>query len=629
VEHGGAYSPNALHIGLMAGEIVSGLVRRLAVVSMESRGSSMKVSYDLPGWITWPLRLVFYSLALFILFNVVMGIAKGRLTDNTEACIKASSVTKAGLAHAKNMVACLREKNGILEDWLIHSTYRAIDAMPNAQKDFVGTWDASQPRCTYRHKLDANGEFTSESHGCSISSATFHGAWGVYENQMMWLPDGGNSWPPDINQIDVVDEDTFLLVELDGSRTKFLRTDKGLENGGQPYHELSSSELATNKGYEWARERDIRSHAQCSEQWTDENHEPYERSGCSKYVSEVKVLNNLPPLPKHDGWDDGTTTAECVAEVHAHWDPLFQDMLERGEGQLYAARQSDIADELRQCQNYDNVRIGRVIHQPQLRLNSILKRVKAGKPLTGRNKLTIRRDYPGVREFPEHEYRTRYLDTLKEVFAITGGQAEILSDSPIDEAEGLDLSEDETEGDDNGIIKAEKYLKQLSLSENATDPEVVRRNAKIKEYHERLDRLQAQGVGMVDRSTQKKTAVKEEKSPEARFVPMSREAFRESQTRAFEKIEERTKQSNKESTERLTGYINQMNDNCGGKLIDYPVVGMTDETFRNCTIHARFGGVIQIVADTYESVPLRLYVFNPGRVQKVYSVNGLVTAVKP
>lgn len=39
MEHGGAYSPNALHIGLMAGEIVSGLARRMAVVSMGSRGA--------------------------------------------------------------------------------------------------------------------------------------------------------------------------------------------------------------------------------------------------------------------------------------------------------------------------------------------------------------------------------------------------------------------------------------------------------------------------------------------------------------------------------------------------------------------------------------------------------------
>lgn len=585
----------------------------------------MKLSYDLPKWVTWPLRLVFYSLALFIIFNVVMGVVKGRLSENTEVCLQTNSVTKAGLAHAKNMVVCLREKNGILENWLMGSTYRAIDAMPNAQNEYVGIWDASQPRCAYRHKLDANGEFTSESHGCSISSATYHGAWGVYENHMMWLPDGGNSWPPDINQIDVIDENTFLLVELDGSRTKFFRTNKELENGGQPYRELSSSGLATNKGYEWARERDIRSHAQCREQWTDESHQPFERSGCSKYVSEVNVLNNLPPIPKHDGWDDGTTTAQCVAEVHAHWDPLFQDMLERGEDQQYAARGSDIADELRQCQNYDNVRIDRVIHQPQLRLNALLKKVKAGKPLSGKNKLTIRSDYPGVRDFPEHEYRTRYLDTLKEVFAITGGEADILSDSPIDVS--LDVAEDDE--DDNGIIKAEKYLRQLKLADDSIDPDIALKNVKIREYHERLDRLQAQGVGMVDRSTPKKPADGEEKYPKTPFVPMSKEAFRESQRRAFENIAEQTKQKNKESTEKLTGYLNKMADNCGGKLIDYPVVGMTDETFRNCTIHARFGGAIQIVADTYESAPLRLYVFPAGRAERIYSVNGVVTAVKP
>ena len=68
---------------------------------------------------------------------------------------------------------------------------------------------------------------------------------------------------------------------------------------------------------------------------------------------------------------------------------------------------------------------------------------------------------------------------------------------------------------------------------------------------------------------------------------------------------------------------------CGGRASEYPRVGMSEEVFRNCTTHARFGGVTQIVASEDGKVPLRLYVFATEKASKVYAVGGVITAVKP
>lgn len=186
----------------------------------------MKLTDNLPNWIAWPLRLVLYAFVLFVLFSIAMGFINSKVMGNAAECNDVISGIEPGLKHARAMVTCLRKKNGLLENWMSDSVYRAIEALPNSPAEFVGTWEASQPGCSYRHKLEANGEFVSESKGCPGKFALyspFHGVWGVYDNKMIWLPDEGVVWPPVINPMDAVDKDFFLLVEQDGSRTKFLR----------------------------------------------------------------------------------------------------------------------------------------------------------------------------------------------------------------------------------------------------------------------------------------------------------------------------------------------------------------------------------------------------------------------
>jgi hypothetical protein len=110
---------------------------------------------------------------------------------------------------------------------------------------------------------------------------------------------------------------------------------------------------------------------------------------------------------------------------------------------------------------------------------------------------------------------------------------------------------------------------------------------------------------------------------------MSREEFRQRQKQQMEEYARKTEEKNRESAAKLTDFLDKTKRDCGGKLYNYPEIGMSDETFRNCTIHARVGGVTQIVVDTYESVPLRLYVFSTSRARRVYSIDGVITAIEP
>lgn len=188
----------------------------------------------------------------------------------------------------------------------------------------------------------------------------------------------------------------------------------------------TEGEILTKVGYDWAKAKDVRSHAICKTQWVGD-HKVYEKGGCSHYVTEQNVTNLTVLVPKHDGWDDGTTTAECIAERSVNVDRAVKDMQERGDS--YAASVwlgRTVGPDLAECQNFDNIRISKVIHQPQLKLTEILRKVRNGVVITEEERSTIQKDYPGVDSFPPNEYRSRYMSDIEELFKIAGGKAFIL-----------------------------------------------------------------------------------------------------------------------------------------------------------------------------------------------------------
>lgn len=183
----------------------------------------MKSTDEMSKWITWPLRLVFYALILVIAYYMTMGILRMEYAAHAQLCFDSIKQRSDGLNFAKSMVSCIKQKSNALENFTSRPLFQLINAMPNIKSELVGEWMASQPDCNYKHTLDKNGRFVSEPMGCAISNRTYRGTWGVYKDHMVWLVDSQQLWPPDINIIDVVDPDFFLLTEQNGSQTRFTR----------------------------------------------------------------------------------------------------------------------------------------------------------------------------------------------------------------------------------------------------------------------------------------------------------------------------------------------------------------------------------------------------------------------
>lgn len=151
----------------------------------------------------------------------------------------------------------------------------------------------------------------------------------------------------------------------------------------------------------------------------------------------------------------------------------------------------------------------------------------------------------------------------------------------------------------------------------------------------KLDRLQALGVGLIQRTLPKAHPPAPAPEPKAHelFKPQPRLSWmqREARERAITaRLQAQAEHGNAVSVVKLGQIIERQEQQCGGKLADLPSVGMSDEAFRQCTMLARFGGANQIVVSEENGMALRLYVFPTARlIRRVYSINGVVTAIRP
>jgi len=147
--------------------------------------------------------------------------------------------------------------------------------------------------------------------------------------------------------------------------------------------------------------------------------------------------------------------------------------------------------------------------------------------------------------------------------------------------------------------------------------------------YQRLDHLAAQGKGLI----QQQPAPAQESTPNPAGGTFQRrkslgEILAEKDQKAAE-FAEKSAQNNATSAASLTRNLETTKQTCGDKMIDYPTIGMSDETFRKCTTHARFGGIIQLVISADGEIPIKLYIFPTERAQRVYSIGGVITAIKP
>ena len=155
------------------------------------------------------------------------------------------------------------------------------------------------------------------------------------------------------------------------------------------------------------------------------------------------------------------------------------------------------------------------------------------------------------------------------------------------------------------------------------------RQKRIEAYHRELDQLAAQGVGLHrEAASAPPPPPKPDPSDDGLFHPKSRAQLAFEREQAHRRQREESEHRNAESAARLTRMIDDMAERCGGDPKQVPRVGMSDAQFRECTFHARFGGVRQVVAIERDRKPLRLYLFS-NEPHRVYSVDGVVTAITP
>ncbi|TFW26565.1 hypothetical protein E4L96_04090 [Massilia arenosa] len=165
---------------------------------------------------------------------------------------------------------------------------------------------------------------------------------------------------------------------------------------------INRAEYDAMLGREYAAAHGIRTHAECKAQL-----QHLQQLACDRYVSSQK---SIPPHIKQTDWASGKTTEQCRREVDAYWSALVEDLREMGDDHAAGVwTRKHWAPESAECQNYDNVRISKVIHEPQARLSAILKRLDSGGTATDEDRAMVRRDLPGVAAFPDNPYRTAYL----------------------------------------------------------------------------------------------------------------------------------------------------------------------------------------------------------------------------
>lgn len=184
-----------------------------------------KLKKSLPRPVSWAVRLVIWGIAAVIAFALLRGYGTLRLAAHLEACLKQPAPPSTlTLIQAQHLGACLEARSGLLERALLESTNRALKALPNSPPQFIGDWIAARGPMEYKVELRGDGRFTAEPlRNAPPGAQNVTGHWGVDGDRMIWLYDEGHFWPPQINPIKNTLDESFTLVEVDGSTTRYKK----------------------------------------------------------------------------------------------------------------------------------------------------------------------------------------------------------------------------------------------------------------------------------------------------------------------------------------------------------------------------------------------------------------------
>lgn len=182
------------------------------------------------------------------------------------------------------------------------------------------------------------------------------------------------------------------------------------------------------------------------------------------------------------------------------------------------------------------------------------------------------------------------------------------------------------------VVEGKVTYQDTPCENQETVGQWVAKQEHYESLYQKLDQLAALGHGMVQRPAPKPPAEPAPTKPSEKYVPQPKLSYAARLARDKEegaRLQAQTEQRNAESAAWLTQIIGDMKKQCGGKFAQYPAIGMTDADFRNCTVHARFGGLKQLVVSEDGDIPLRLYIYSATQASRVYSIGGVVTAIRP
>lgn len=192
------------------------------------KNRDMPLDTPVPGPVRWILRAAAYGVVALVLLALLTPFEVRKVAHTSATCVdrhrRGSDDQTDALTTGKAIARCLKAENDVFGNWLQRRTHAALQSLPNAPAAFVGTWISSRPGCTYEIQLGDDSDFTARPIDCPASDRTYTGSWGVFKDQLVWLPNQDRVWPPDINRIESRGASSFVLVEEDGSRTRFTRT---------------------------------------------------------------------------------------------------------------------------------------------------------------------------------------------------------------------------------------------------------------------------------------------------------------------------------------------------------------------------------------------------------------------
>jgi len=187
----------------------------------------MKLSDKLPTPVKWLVRVIGWSVSLIVIWGLFSFYTNMKTVNQVGACFeilhnRAGKEPLNSLDAAKELVSCMDERAGFPEKFMYSSTKKAIQSLPSVPRKYVGVWTASRTGTVYRVTLRDDSQYIAVPESDNTPGAqVLSGSWGVNDGRMIWLPDTGRFWPPDINPITDISDTSFSLREANGSTTRY------------------------------------------------------------------------------------------------------------------------------------------------------------------------------------------------------------------------------------------------------------------------------------------------------------------------------------------------------------------------------------------------------------------------